>query len=73
MQVRGEEKGNREQRGEGERKRAHHYYHTFKLFQDTNLMEPTITFFSLPLLNDSAKLCNFSTTDKTGNRIMHPF
>lgn len=26
-----------------ERKRTHYYYHTFKLSQDTNLMEPTIT------------------------------
>lgn len=62
----------RERVGKRERKRAHHYYYTFKLSQDINFMEPTIT-SSSPLLNEHAKLCNSSTTDKSGNGVMHPF
>lgn len=73
----GEEKGIREQRGEGERGREKEstpllsYFQIFprhKLHGAHNFL-----FFSPPLLNDSAKLCNSSTTDKSGNRVMHPF
>lgn len=66
--------GEREGERERQRKRAHHYYQYFQTFpRHKPYGAHHYLFFSPPLLNEYAKLRNSSTTDKSGNRVMHPF